>query len=240
MSWAYVQTAAGGADSSGSSIATAAFSGSVTSGSAFSYFVTYNNTIEVTVELARSTDVFTEVGHYFDVVSGYGLRWGYCFNASSGTGAVTATYGIIAVPITVPNWRGLVVTEFSGLATSSDIFAAGEYAGAYRAGVGTGTDAWSTGDITPGVQPALMVGLCEDINGGVLSAGTGFTDRGVPTTYGYGGSFVRLVTKNVTSTSAQPCTWTDDTASGFGLTGAIILREPTVAVVRRLTLLGAG
>ena len=100
------------------------------------------------------------------------------------------------------------------------------HTGNIQASPGTGTDAVTTGNMTPGGQPALVAALAMDSGAGSTtspSAGTGFTDAGTGWALGTGHDLARAESKRVTSVAAVAGTFTTGTNARFTSLGAVFV-----------------
>lgn len=125
----------------------------------------------------------------------------YCKNVIGGTGDITATFTDPA------NYSGIAYFRYTGLSASAD---AQGMNGSTQPASGTGTDALTSGDITPSAQPAMVFGLTVDGDGGsTITAGTGYTTRGSISNWN---SVIGFTTafedKRITSLSAVAATFT--------------------------------
>lgn len=114
---------------------------------------------------------------------------------NSAAGTVTVTMTTSSAP-----WRGLVLVEVGGAATSS----LDGHVGQLQTAPGTGTDGVSSTATTSSNQPALVVGLSFNTDtGSAPTAGSGFGSDGVDTTI-----LGRVESKRVTATGSQTATFT--------------------------------
>lgn len=74
-------------------------------------------------------------------------------------------------------------------------------------GPGSGTDAATSGNITPSAQPAMLFGVLVDTSGNLATAGTSFTDRG-PLTSAATNAAISVEDRRITSLSAVAATFT--------------------------------
>jgi hypothetical protein len=129
-----------------------------------------------------------------------------CKNTAAGTFTVSFNLSIASI------FRALAIARYSGVDTSVNGVAARQA----QAAPGTGTDAVSSTNLTPGSQPGVLVGFgYDDGGGGAVSAGTGFTSRGTMSNMDTAfGTTSRVEDKAITSTSAVAATFTG--ANGRG------------------------
>lgn len=147
-----------------------------------------------------------------------------------------------ATAITV-NWsgavtqRGLAGLEVSGLDSSAAIQTNAQQT---QVNPGTGTDAITSGSITPTSQPAMVFGFTQDQgNSDPISVGTGFTQYACPNCSIVNGSSKTVVQqKRVTATTATASTAT----STFGAThtyvavGIVVSEAAAAAATQLLTM----
>jgi hypothetical protein len=134
------------------------------------------------------------------------LTSAYAVNIAGGAGANTVTGNFSAA---VTN-RAIIMGEIRGAAVAPFDVSGGQNQGG--GGPGTGTDAVTTGNVTPTKSPSLVYALGMACGNNVMSAGTGFT-LGQQLSAILSSS-VSLATENkrLTSTSAQAATFTQSTA----------------------------
>lgn len=104
-----------------------------------------------------------------DVFAPYKLRTAYAKNVNSGTTVITATFGVSS------DRRAIVVHEVSGCDTTAPL---DQHTAQLQTSPGTGTDAISSGAITPSVDGCYLFG-CSALPEWTspIAAGTGFTQR---------------------------------------------------------------
>ena len=134
----------------------------------------------------------------------YGIRAYYSWNSASGSTTCTWT------PNTNVNYPSIAVFQFSGIRSASDPLTGTPVFGS-QASPGTGTDGVTSGNTTPGGQPALVFGFGFDVLGTTPApvAGTGYTS--LTAVWDYDGVIsvsARGEHKRVTSTSATAATFT--------------------------------
>lgn len=220
MTYAFVQkkqnSISGG---SSTTVASGNSDTAITAGNALFWIVAYNAASARTITMAGNSNTYTEVGNFRDTTTQIGLIWGYAENVNGGTTELTATFNASV------SSRSICFAEYSGLRIDGTIYGANEDAEGNQATPGTGTDGVTTGNITPGQQPGVLVGFAFDvIAGNTPNSGTGFTDRGGVWVFGGANNFARLEDKRVTSTSAVAATFTA-TNNQRHLSAAIFLRE---------------
>lgn len=94
----------------------------------------------------------------------------------------------------------------------------------------SGANSVTSGNMTPGAQPALIVALAADNNTNTApNAGTGFTSAG--STFGFAGVSATIESKRITSTTPVAATFTPNNASGDWCVQAMILTESGAAAV---------
>lgn len=125
-------------------------------------------------------------------------------NASATTLTVTATWG------SAQTFVGSHVKEIASVTTTSFQVTAGQN----QVTPGTGTDAISSGSITPSAQPNLIsaYSFCDG-NGTALAAGTGYTS-GIGGWDGGSGNLLLTESQRTTGTSATAATFTDTVNGG--------------------------
>lgn len=159
----------------------------------------------------------------------------YCKNVLGGTGAITATFASSA------NYSGIAYFRYTGLSSSAD---AQGMNGSTQTASGTGTDAVTSGNITPSAQPAMVFGLTVDGDGGsTLTAGTGYTTRGAVSNWDSVIGFSTLAEdKRITSTSAVAATFTTNQGAHRMNTVGAVFTEAVAggSSPRSLLTLGVG
>lgn len=134
--------------------------------------------------------------------SQYGMRAWYSYNSASGSTTCTWTGS--------SNYPAIAVYRFSGIRSASDPLTGTPTFG-NQASPGTGTDGVTSGNTTPGGQPALVFGFGFDVLGTTPAptAGTGYIST--TAVWDYDGAIsvsARAEHKRVTSTSATAATFT--------------------------------
>jgi hypothetical protein len=118
-------------------------------------------------------------------------------NSASGADTVTITLNTSA------GFVGILIREIGGTSGFDT------HVGRLQTGPGAGTDAVSTGNATPSVQPGLISAFAQDMSAfNTPAVGTGFT-AGIAAFSGFGGAaMARSESKRYTSTAAQAATFT--------------------------------
>lgn len=150
--------------------------------------------------------------------------------ASTSAGSITVTFTFAASA----SWHGSALMEITGAGNLVT------HAAQAQSGVGTGTDAISSGNMTipGGTGPCLVAGFIHNFNAGQTStAGTGFTG---PTQYWVAASeALRPEWQRVTSTGTFAVTGTGSALSDWRTAGAIFeeaaAAAPVLRPARRLT-----
>lgn len=239
MAYAFVRQAENSSGSTAQpSIATPSFGGSVAAGNAFAWIVFYAHGSTRTVTMSGNSNTYTEVGSLFSAANNAGAIWGYAKNVNSGTTGVTGTFDINV------DFPAILVQEFSGLATGT-LFGSGETASSVQAAPGTGTNALTSGNITPGAQPAALVGWSFNfLSNTPPNAGTGFTSQTAVWSFGAAGNDLRPEDMRLTATTAVPATFTATGGADNYMTVGMVLREAAGGgggpSHQTLTLLGVG
>lgn len=142
-----------------------------------------------------------------------------CDNPTAGNYTLTVTMGSSVA------FREVSLMRYTGLSTGFQVVGKQQ-----QSAQGTGTDALTTGTITPTLQPAALIGWSQSLNNNAVNAGTGFTSRGTSTTSDTAnGVKTRLMDARLTSTSNTALTATTTTDSGFYFTVGIVVSEPIAA-----------
>lgn len=126
--------------------------------------------------------------------------------------------------------RGMAGYEFSGLDPSA---AAESPVYQYQSNPGTGTDAITTGNLTPVTVPAVLFGFHQDVgNSDTVSTGTGFTGAQASSCSIVNGvSYTIVQHKGVASTSGVPSTATSALgASHSFMSMGVLIPEPSSGV----------
>lgn len=108
---------------------------------------------------------------------------------------------------------------------------------------GMGTDAQTTGNLTPSGAPALVIGFGLDVSTYVAApaTGTGFTSAGTYLNNGAGNT-ANVESLHVSSTTPIPVTFTATNGGGDSVTMGVVIEDFVAAAVfaSRRTLLGVG
>mgnify|MGYP001597954850 CR=1 FL=1 len=170
---------------------------------------------------AATPTVTDTIGNTYTVVatqfsdSGIISAFFYCLNCASGLlNVVTADFGASRTV------RNIEASQYSGLNAGS--FIGIDFADTLIGGPGTGTDAITTEALNVTSQPALVWAFAIDFDGGVASAGTGYTGRGTLTN-------CRVEDKRVTATGNVFGTFTTATGSHTFLAGVMAISEGAAA-----------
>lgn len=208
---------------SSSTVASGASDSPITAGNALFWAVAYSAASARTITIAGNSNTYVEVGNFRDATTQIGLIWGYAENVNSGSTELTATFSAAV------SSRSIMFAEYSGLRTDGTIYGTDEDAQGNQATPGTGTDAVTTGSITPGEQPAVLIGFAFNVQAGnTPSAGSSFSDRGGVWVFGGANNFARLEDRRLTATTAVAATFTA-TSNQRHLTAAVVLRETVSA-----------
>jgi hypothetical protein len=226
MAYAYVDFRQGADNGSATTIAT---STSITPGASSSFFwaTTYQHASAQTVSVAGNSNTYTQTASVHEGSVAYGMHCGYVKAANAGATTATATFSASVAE------RGILLVEYTGLEVVGTIFGAGESVGLYSFAAGTATNAWTSGNITPGAQPAVLIGIGRTINFGTdFAAGTslGFTGRSSCWDM-FGADTAYFEDVRLTSTSVVAATFTRATngATDGGFVMGLILRELVAA-----------
>lgn len=175
----------------------------VASGSCLHVAAFANGSSGLTASVSDGTNTYTAIGNVFQ--SGKAFHWS-TGPVSSGTLTLTVTFGATV------NLKGIIVREITGSSGYQSIHAENALTTP-----GTGTDAITSGSMTPASQPALISALCVDtFFGATPTAGTGFTSStGAPLLGkcwdwgdGTANSYCRLENQRIISTSSTAATFT--------------------------------
>lgn len=210
--YAFVQQADGVVNGSGTVVATgtggADFPANLKASNLKWFVVLYVNASQVVITLSDPNNnnvAHVQVGTGFS--SSVGAVWGYVKNLPNGVGTTTAT---AASAVT---FFSLYCAEYSGLDTITP-FQTTFAGGSRQASPGTGTDAVTSGSVTPIYQPAAVIGYTHDSSTNTLAnAGTGFTARTGAVNYG-SGLVARPEDKRITELLSLAATWTATGGTG--------------------------
>lgn len=206
MAYAFVQQADGVVSGSGTTVATGTggtdFPANLTVGNLKRFVVLYVASAKVAITLSdpnNNNASHIQVGTAFS--NSVGAVWGYVNNLPGGSGTTTAT---AASAVT---FFSVYCAEYSGLDVSNP-FQITVPTGSRQASPGTGTDAVTSGSMTPLAQPAVLIGYTHDSSANTLAnAGTGFTARTGVVNYG-SGLVARPEDKRITTLASLAATWT--------------------------------
>lgn len=219
-SWAWVQDASSGADASDTTIALA-YGSNITAGSLLLAAVAWDCTGAQTISgVADSqTQTWTQIG------TSITLEGSFCFaafrfwNSTAGANTVTATFSAGA------QYRGIVITEYSGLATAADPLDQSR-TDAAQTDPGTGTDAVTSGATGATSDANELVWGAMIVKGGINTdaAGTGFTIRENASV----NLFLVMATeeKNLVSPGATAATFTAGVGTSDHATIVATFKEP--------------
>lgn len=180
--------------------------------------ITYGNGSAVVESIADGTNTYVKIGSTLnDASNGQNLAVFVCKSAAAGTFTLTVTFASSV------SYRGIMYARYSGL----DNAATPVMVSNLVVNAGTGTDAISTGNVTPAAQPAMVFAFAvEDSGGGsALTAGTGYTDRGAMSNWNSYVGYSRYEDKRVTATTPTPGTFTASNGTHSYLTIAIAIIE---------------
>lgn len=172
-------------------------------------------TISVSDDLGGGPNNYTQVGS--TVVSGHGHASALFVRNSVGGGGtctVTVTWSAAATNRCASVYRAVGSTNAAAQAGN----------GQNQNTAGTGTDAVTTGNMTPTGQPNGVFGVTNTCSSGAaLSAGTGFTSLGAINSYTTLQGLTSLAEwKRTTSTAAVAATMTEGTADDTNIVGLIL------------------
>ncbi len=217
MAYAYVGSFDNGDSSSGTTLSVS----SVTYGAGEHVFIRTTRSTGGTETISDGTNTYTQIGSSVTSTGGDVVTHYECVSTVAGTYTVTQTLGTAAA------FRGIQGLRYTGLTGSST------HVGQAQTGIGTGTDAVTSTNLTPASQPGLLIGWLYDFNGsGASVAGTGFTSRATfPTEAAANGSASRAEDRRLTSTAAVAGTFTLTATTGNLVTSAIWCAEATATIV---------
>lgn len=225
MAIGYGTLAQNSATASATSIAT---TGTVTvsAGDSILCFGSYSAASDKTVTFTDGTNTYTAVGAFRDTTSQFGLSCAVAVAVAAGTYTITATYSastgsraVVAIPL-----------------TSVGGFTTGEFSTNTQAAPGTGTDAITSGNVTPATVPGDLITMVLNASSSSLpNGGTSQTTRALFWVYGTGSSFARYESRRRTVTTASAGTFTATNGANTYLTFAVFLREATSDVSAALT-----
>jgi hypothetical protein len=180
------------------------------------------STTSGTVTVADGTNTYTQAGSIRTLASTKNRSRAvfYCLSPAAGAVTVTATFSASKLG------RRIGVARYTGLNGYQVELGQGQIT------PGTGTDAVTTGNLTPSAQPAALISLSNSMNttAPTITAGTGFTGRGTLASWdALAGDTSLLEDIRLTSTSNVPATATTNGATEDFLTQALILTESSNA-----------
>jgi hypothetical protein len=200
----------------------------VVSGNAI-HVVAANNNIVSFTGCADGVNSYTSIGVVNDATDSRGVQHWYANNVTGGTLTITVTQGGAGTQMA---GMAAEIGTTSGYDASATIPANG---GAYQATPGTGTNAITTGNFTPSVQPGLMHAFVYTTGTPytLLSVGTGFTAgiTGDPNAKGgnLGGSYA-CENKRYTATTAFAGTFTTSISVPVITVAALFKESPPVSI----------
>lgn len=167
------------------------------------------------------TNTWTLAKFQDDTTNLQGCALYYAPNALAGPNTVTVTFNGSAL------FTGLIVAEYSGIATSSPVD--GTPAGQTASGT-TATDNVTSGNTTTSLAGSLILGVVVDTDGtATITGGTGLTKRGASQTSGL--SLEDLVQG---SAGAIAATWTRSVSGRYAAITAAFKAATTAPLPRRL------
>lgn len=187
-------------------------------------------TIVVHVQCAHGTATCTVADgtNTYNIVSGattretfFATRSGFVFeavNVAAGSPTITVTF---STSVTQRN------VSYVRLANANTGAAAQDGEGQFQINPTTGTDATTTGNMTPTSQPNGVVGWAMTyVDGSSCTQGTGFTSLGVLTAWNaLAGDTSRVEFKRTTSTTDVAATFTVGSASEDVMTLGVVISE---------------
>ena len=216
MTITVAQQASNDTSAAGSTLATTL---TVTAGNSL-YIVAYINdtfTISSVANSGADTQTATLIGSLSDPTSGEHAYHYYVTNLAS-SGSVTVT---LTASLSTADFKSIAVWEVSGCTTAAPTAIATPN---LQRPAPAGTDAVTSGSITPTSQPCLLIGVCINVSStNVATIGTGFTSAGAafwPTF----GSACKAEYQRLTSTAATAATFTRGAADDY-ITHAAIFYE---------------
>jgi hypothetical protein len=205
---------------------TVAISSTTSAGDGVGVWVKWGASTGTVSSVSDGTNTYTAVANTLcrNTDNGHSEQLFYCPNLPAGTRTITATFSV-----TQTN-RDIAYARFTGADTAA---AAQTGAANFQVspGPGTGTDAVTSGNMTPTSQPGAVWGVSVNhIAASTINAGTGYTSLGTLTAYnGLQGDNSLNEWKRITSTSAVAATFTATSASEEFDTVAMIVSEATAA-----------
>lgn len=168
------------------------------------------------------SNTYTLVGSVINETSSVSSAALYICRNSNSAGSCSVTVTINSTAIN----RSLIIGSINGLSTSAAIAQ-----NTALVTMAAGTDAVSTASATPSAQPAIVLGFQWNMYSYATAPGTGFTaapagTSGNPGAF-FGGAYVCVEHKRVTSTAATPATFTITTPTSNGCTLAELIIPET-------------
>ena len=209
-------------DTASSNAAIAAASVAVSSGQKVWAIGTYGSltTLSSTLLPNSGSDVYAKAGSKVINVAGNDQTYEawVCENPTPGTYTLSFTPGG-----TVP-FRGIALFTINGLDTAQSTTIVSNQ----QLSPGTGSDAVTSGLLTPPAQPGGMLGFASDDNAtsSGFTHGAGFTSQGVVTEWDASGSITLIETIAISSLSALAATFTAAATPGNDVTFAFYAPEP--------------
>lgn len=178
-------------------------------------FVTYSSGSRTVESISHNSNTYNYIGTLSDATNGQSWAILECRNTSASAGS-TLTFNLASGE---PS-RGVAVVRLTGLDTAVACLIAQNN----PSNPGTGANAVTSTNLTPGAQPGVLCGFVMDDSGGEagIASGTGFTDLGTISTWeAQIGIKAHWEHKAITSTSAVAATFTATTGTGrFGVMAA--------------------
>lgn len=185
--------------------------------------VTYGNGSTIATTITDGTNTYTQIGTTInDATHGQSMAQFYSNDVAAGTPTVSF------ILVGTADFRGMFVLPIHGLDNTATPVGGGQL----QSAPGSGTDAITSGNITPLAQPAFFGGFAFNDNSGseTFVGGTGFTDRGGLSTWtGQGFPAARYEDVRITSTSNKAATFTAGIGTNNNFTLAITIPEPSGA-----------
>ena len=201
MAYSFLATVDSAASASGATITQAI---TYTGGEAAIVAITYasGTTVARTSFVDTLGNTYTQVGSDAnDVADSQSTAVYIAYNCKAGATTITVTWAA------AQTFRGISASRYSGLTRQP----AAQAVSQVQAAPGTGADAMTSGNLTPGYSPGLLFGfLFNESATNVVNAGTGFTSRGTVPSWptAFGTSSLRVEDKQVTSQSPVAATGT--------------------------------
>jgi hypothetical protein len=191
-------------------------------GSAICVIATCDNTGTPTADCTDNNGgTYTQRALAFDSTNAQRIFLFSADNHASGSTTITVTFRIAGVPSAI-GVRGIGVFEIGGASKVAYDTSAGQS----QLTPGTATDAVTTGNMTPAMQPCMLVAASINCSGSTPPAvGTAFTNQGVGWSFGTANNLGRLESKRLTSTTVTAGTFTYSANDGALTIGAIFKEE---------------